>query len=659
MFITTQTSTAPKTSSGDRLAVLLTGTKCFALPRMRNRYILLADGFVLLVAACGAFVLRFDWYFVEQRPEFLPYVLAAPPLKLSVLYAFDMYRRFWRYASLDDLLALLLANSAASAAAAMFVLLAVYTGHVYEFSRSVIVLDWLLSFCAMVGIRVSVRLLGEGRRRPTRDVTPPKRVLIVGAGDAGAIVAREIQRNAQLGMSVEGFLDDDPVKVGKRIYSIPVVGGLGHLSHWVESLKVNEVIIAMPKASGTVIRDVVERCRAVGVASKIIPGVFELLDRDISVSRLRKVDITDLLRRAPVTHRVDCSAFVRDRTVLVTGAGGSIGRELCRQIAYGRPRRLVLLGHGENSIFEAQLELRDAFPAVQVEAIIADVRDRARLMRVFAGAGPEIVLHAAAHKHVPLMEANPEEAISNNVIGTQNVADAALTTGVSHLVLISSDKAVSPSSVMGASKRLAERIVRVAGERTGRGYVVVRFGNVLGSRGSVVPYFKRQIESGRPLEITHPEMRRFFMTIPEAVHLVLQAAAMGARGELFVLKMGEPLRIVDLARDLIRLSGISAEEAPLRFTGLRPGEKLQESLWEENAQIHPTAHPEVVRVVEHESPAAELLPAQVRMLMEATSQANHDNLYVALSSLIPTFCPPIWTESGRHVVVEPGRVEWP
>lgn len=606
---------------------------------MRNRYVLLADLFAFLMAACAAFGVRFDWYFFQHRPEFASFALVGMPVKATVFYAFGMYGRFWRYATIDDMVALAIASTVASVAMAVFVSAELLAGYIGEFSRAVFVADWLFTLSAVGAVRLSVRVIGESRSRlrlrPARGAD--RRVLVVGAGDAGAIVTREMQRNPQLRMTPVGFLDDDAVKIDKKIYGVPVVGRIAELPDAVEKLAVDEVVIAMPKAGGKALRSVAEDCRTVGVGSRIIPGVFELLGGDVSVSRLRDVDITDLLRRDPVVGDPDCSRFVEGRTVLVTGAGGSIGFELCRQIAHGRPRQLVLLGHGENSIFEARERLREMFPGVPLKAVIADVRNRVRLSRVFGDIRPQIVVHAAAHKHVPLMEENPEEAISNNVLGTQNVVEAALHTGVTRFVLISSDKAVSPSSIMGASKRVAEAIVRAAARRAGRPYVVVRFGNVLGSRGSVVPYFKNQIERGRPLCVTHPEMKRFFMTIPEAVHLVLQAAARGNADELFVLKMGEPLPIVQLAEDLIRLSGLSTEEVPIVFTGLRPGEKLEESLWEEGTIIENTDHPDILMLLETHAPPPDRLADLIEILAKATVNGDTGTIHAALGELVPTY----------------------
>jgi FlaA1/EpsC-like NDP-sugar epimerase len=602
---------------------------------MRNRYVLLADLVACAVAVCGAFALRFDLYFLVTRPEFVPYVLASPVIKVGVFFAFGMYRRFWRYASIFDLIALVFANIAASGATTIFVAAAIYRFYIYEFSRSVLILDWLMCLALTAGVRLAIRVAAESHRRSPAARAALKRVLIIGAGDAGILVAREMQRNSQLGMKVMGFLDDDPVKVGKSIHGRPVCGTTADLRNVINTFGVTEVVIAMPKAPGAAVRRIAEDCRRAGIVSRTIPGVFELLDGKVSVSRLRQVEISDLLRRPTVDGGPDASQYVHGRDVLVTGAGGSIGYELCRQIAHNRPRRLILLGHGENSIFETAARLREDFPDVRLEPIIADVRDQSRVPRVFERFRPEIVFHAAAHKHVPLMEHNPEEAISNNVLGTQNVVESALAADCQRFVMISTDKAVAPSNMMGASKRVAEAIVRDSGRRASRPFVVVRFGNVLGSRGSVVPIFKQKIEAGGPIPITHPEMKRYFMTIPEAVHLVVQAGGIGRSGELFVLKMGEPMRIVQLAEDLVRLSGLTTDEIPIVFTGLRAGEKLEESLWESAAIIEDTEHPEVLRVIEPEMLDGPELAARVELFRAAVQNGDLRTLNAVLADLMP------------------------
>ncbi|NTU65685.1 MAG: polysaccharide biosynthesis protein, partial [Chloroflexi bacterium] len=420
-----------------------------------------------------------------------------------------------------------------------------------------------------------------------------QRVLVVGAGDAGTIVVREMLNNPSLGMKVIGFVDDDPRKRSARIAGVPVLGNRRSLTQLVESHHIELVVIAIPTAPGREVRDIVTLCEKAGVPTKIMPGLYEMLGGTVSVNQLRNVQIEDLLRREPVqTDTEAVRRLIAGKRVLVTGGGGSIGSEVCRQILRCGPSDLLVLGHGENSIFDVCAQLNqqltamararvDASPvAPHIHAVIADVRFPDRIRAVFEQYRPQIVFHAAAHKHVPLMETNPTEAISNNVLGTRNLLDAAAVTGVERFVMISSDKAVRPKSIMGASKRVAELLVHQTAWEIGKPYVAVRFGNVLGSRGSVLQTFKQQIAVGGPITITHPEMKRYFMTIPEAVQLVLQAAVLGQGGEVFMLDMGEPVKIVDLAQDLIELSGLEVgHDIEIAFTGIRPGEKLHEELF--------------------------------------------------------------------------------
>ncbi|CAN5827420.1 nucleoside-diphosphate sugar epimerase/dehydratase [soil metagenome] len=608
---------------------------------MRNRYLLLCDVPIVAVAAYGAFALRFDWFFPLHRPEFAPFLIAVLLIKPVVFVLLGMYSRLWRYASVRDLNAVLIAVTASSVDISVLVAVGTLSGRLYEFSRAVLVIDWLLTLCGTGGVRMAVRMAAENSEGFgwTVRAQPLKRVLVVGAGDAGAMVVREVRRNPQLGMETVAFLDDESRKRGKHVQGVSVIGPISALTEAVERYRVAEVIIAMPKAPGAVVRTVTEACRESGIPSRIVPGVFELLGGQLNVSRLRKVDIADLLRRQQVLTPPGTGLYLAQKRVLVTGAGGSIGSELCRQIALASPASLVIVGHGENSIFDAQVQLREHFPAIPVQAVIADIRDPERLAACFRSHRPHIVFHAAAHKHVPLMEENPEEAITNNVIGTSNVVDACIAASVERLVMISTDKAVSPTSIMGASKRLAEMIVREGARRSGRAFSVVRFGNVLGSRGSVVPVFKRQIESGGPITITHPDVKRFFMTIPEAVHLVLQAGGLSSGGELFVLNMGESVRIVQLAEDLVRLSGLSAAEIPIAFTGLRPGEKLQEELWESDALVEPTNHPEVLRVREHDPIDGSQLARSLESLTSAARSGERLRLEASLAQWIPSYVP--------------------
>jgi FlaA1/EpsC-like NDP-sugar epimerase len=608
---------------------------------MRNRFVLLADVCLIPLAAFAAFALRFDWRFYTYRPEFLFFVIAAVAIKPAVFYWFGMYRRYWRYASLPDMMAVLLASSASLVAMGVFVTARLLYDPELEFARAVLLIDGLLTLTAAAAVRVSVRVLGESRARAreTQVGRPVRRVLVVGAGQAGAMVVREMERNRQLGMKPVGFLDDDQEKKGKQIHGVPVLGATSRLPQVVQERRVAEVIIAMPTAPGSQLRSIAEQCRQLNVVSRTVPGVFELLDGNVSVSRLRQIEIADLLRRAQVTPAKSSSSYVAGKHVLVTGAGGSIGAELCRQVALSHPASLILLGHGENSIYDVHVELRERFPGLNVIPVIADIRDMRRMGQLFTQLRPAIVFHAAAHKHVPLMEENPEEAVSNNIIGTHHVLEAALAAGTERFVLISTDKAVAPSSIMGASKRVAEMLVRAAARRTSGGYVVVRFGNVLGSRGSVVPHFKRQIERGGPITLTHPDMTRFFMTIPEAVHLVLEAGGIGRGGELFVLKMGAPVRITDLAQDLIKLSGFAAEEIPIVYTGIRPGEKLDEALWEDGAAAEATSHPDIVRVIETDAATLPDSADIVKAFAAAIQQGDESAVKAMLMQQLPAGAP--------------------
>lgn len=604
---------------------------------VRNRYLLLADLPLIVIAAFGAFVLRFDWLFLEHRPEFLAYVAAALVLKPSVYFPFGMYRRYWRYGTVQDLLAIAFAVSASAVAMAVFVGIGRIAGYLPQFARPVVMIDWLLTLALAGGLRISIRVIGDARHAAQKAASSrSRRVLVVGAGEAGTLVARELRKNPQLGMNAVAFLDDAPGKWNKQILGIPVRGPISTLESVVTGDRIDDIIIAIPTAAGAIVRAAAEACGRAGIVPRVVPGVFELLDGQVTVSRLRKVEIADLLRRPQLVGRAEHASYLAGQSVLITGAGGSIGSELARQVAYSKPSQLVLLGHGENSIFLVHERLRRQYPDVPIHAVIADVRNAARLDAVFRRFRPDVIFHAAAHKHVPLMEANPEEALTNNVRGTQHVLDASERWAVARLVLISTDKAVAPSSIMGASKRLAESLVIGAGWRGRRPYVVVRFGNVLGSRGSVVPTLQAQIERGGPITITHPDMKRYFMTIPEAVQLVLQSGGMGTAGDLFVLNMGEQLKVLDLAHDLLRLSGVDPAAVPIEFTGVRPGEKLEETLWEPAATVLATENPDVFRVREPDMhPDIDIRPL-VDELLAAAESGDRERLLLTLALAVPS-----------------------
>jgi FlaA1/EpsC-like NDP-sugar epimerase len=594
------------------------------ITRIRSRFpsalLLLADVIITVISIVVAFALRLEGDRVSDYTQALYYMIFLSLLiKPAIYYFFGLYRRLWAYASIKELT---LISTAVSVAAAIFwaIMLTLYITRIngarlLNYPRAILPIDLLLSLIGIGGLRFSIRLLAEGRTS-NKKILPRKarNVLIIGAGDAGALVVREMQKNPQLGLRPVGYLDDDPAKQRHQIHGVSVVGKLTDLRRALDFRPVDEVIIAIPSAGGKIVRLVTDICRLKGIPFRTMPGLFELIGGKVSVNRLREVDIADLLRREPAQIQDQLvGEALSGKRVLVTGAGGSIGREICRQIARWGPQMLILLGHGENSIFEAMLELREDFPALPLQLMIADIRDNPRIQSIFADFRPQVVFHAAAHKHVPLMESNIEDAVTNNIIGTKNVIQAATAVSSERLVLISTDKAIRPANVMGATKRIAEMLVLEASHRSGHAYSVVRFGNVLGSRGSVVPLFKRQIAHGGPVTVTHPDMKRYFMTIPEAVHLVLQAAAMGQGGEVFMLNMGQQVRILDLAEDLIRLSGLEpGKDVEIVFTGIRPGEKLSEDLWGDGMEYKKTTHPEISRAEAEET----ILPDDLDKLVE-------------------------------------------
>ncbi|NOT06267.1 MAG: polysaccharide biosynthesis protein [Anaerolineales bacterium] len=609
-------------------------------PNVRNRFVLIGDIALIIISVLGSFALRLD---VSELPFYFPAALimcgVALVIKIPVYFYFGLYRRLWVYASTSELRLITFAVTTASVLTSGVMLLLNFLNMVKPgMPRSALGIDWLLSLVLIGGSRFALRILAEQSASSRDALRGAKRTLIIGAGDAGALVVRELQKSSQLNLIPIGFLDDDLSKQDHQIYGVSVIGKVNKIASILDSKQVEEVIIAIPSAPGKIIRLVNDACRQKGISSRTIPGIYELIGGKVSVNRLREVDITDLLRRDPV--KIDdrlIGASFSGKRILVTGAGGSIGREICRQVARWNPSELVLLGHGENSIFESLLELSGNFPSLSIHPVIADVRDAERIQEMFKAHRPQVVFHAAAHKHVPLMEANVEEAVTNNVLGTRNVVEAANRHGVERLVLISTDKAVRPVSIMGATKRLAEMIVLDAAHRNKRVYSVVRFGNVLGSRGSVVPLFKNQIARGGPVTVTHPDMHRYFMTIPEAVHLVMQAAAMGAGGEVFMLNMGQQVRILDLAEDLIRLSGLEPHrDIEITFSGIRPGEKLREDLWEDGVQFEPTQHSEIYRAADEEKVDGAQLAPVVDELINLAHHSQTDNLIRLLDESIPS-----------------------
>jgi FlaA1/EpsC-like NDP-sugar epimerase len=609
---------------------------------LRNRYLFLLDTALFAAAILVAYALRFEgfvWTPGHTRTAMV-YLAVAVPLKLFIFYSCGLYRRLWRYAGVADLERIVNASTISGLAAAFLgaLVLPMLGLTTLRVPLSILFMDAFLTAAAATGPRLLVRILGRHNQR--RRLEDAQRVLIVGAGSAGEMIVRELLANPQLGLNPIGFVDDDVSKHGHRMADLPVFGPLSTIQDVVSIHNVGEVVIAMPRAPGALVREVVRAALEAGIKTRTVPAMYDILSGKIAVAQLREVEIQDLLRRDPIQTDLELvRELATGETVLVTGAGGSIGSELCRQLARLEPAQILLLGHGENSIFDVLHELAERFPRIALVPVIADIRDRERLRQVFERYKPYAVFHTAAHKHVPLMEENIAEAVTNNVLGTKNVSDLSAEFGVEHLVLISTDKAVRPTNVMGATKRVAEQIVQQVAEVQNRNFVAVRFGNVLGSRGSVVPTFLRQIRAGGPVTITHPEMRRYFMTIPEAVQLVLQAGALGRGGEVFVLDMGEPVKIVDLATDLIRLSGLEVgQDVEIRFTGTRPGEKLYEELFFNSENAIATEHPKVLRAKNGALPQG--LSTVVDMLIEAAQRGwSDEELRALLTRLVPDYIP--------------------
>lgn len=551
---------------------------------LRIILLMLFDSILVNLSVYFSLLLRFDG---AVEPKFLQAFISLIPwytiATIISLYFFRLYNRMWQYASLGEMYGIFKAVTTAQ----LLVVLCIYTIPLPYLPRSVYIMTLVLTLGFIGGSRLGWRVLRDFIINDSSSVA--KRALIIGAGDAGAMVARELTNNKSLNLLPIGFIDDSKQKQRLSLYDIPVMGNRYRIPQIVENHNIEEIIIAMPSVSGRTIREIMEICRDTPARLRIFHGGGELLNGN---QKIRNIELEDLLRRDPVRLNLDeIASYLTGKVVMVTGAGGSIGSELCRQICSYHPEKLVLIEYGENNLFDIDNELQAAYPDLVIAAELCDIKDRARLQQTFSKHSPQVVFHAAAHKHVPLMEKNPSEAIKNNVLGTRNVAEMADKFGTETFILISTDKAVNPTSIMGATKRIAEMVLQDFNQQSETHFSAVRFGNVLGSRGSVVPTFKQQIEKGGPVTVTHPDMTRYFMTIPEAVQLVIQAGAITNGGEIFVLDMGEPVKIVDLAYDLIQLHGYEPDkDIKIAFTGIRPGEKLYEELFSAREQMTATRH---------------------------------------------------------------------
>lgn len=610
----------------------------FELSQIRWMRILqiVLDAALIAFSFAGAYLVRFDghlgFHYAHQLFILLPVIVS---LRLLANWMFGVYRRLWRYTGLTEVMELgcsvLVVTTLIMIGRALGVV-AIEGNHL---SYGIIVIDAGLCMMMLSAPRVMRRLQTEHSQRRHWRQPARRRALVIGAGDAGQMVLRELSLRPDLGVDVVGILDDDPHKLRKRIGNITVFGTTAELSRLVENLMIDQVIIAIPSAPPHEIRRIVDVCRKAEVETRILPGLFELINGRVSVSQLREVSLEDLLGREPVKlDSASIAGYLEDRCVLVTGAGGSIGSELCRQIMRFQPRKLILLGRGENSIFAIQQELQARPEPVELATIIADIRDQKRMINIFEKHKPQVVFHAAAHKHVPLMEDNVCEAITNNVRGTQVIAELSAEYAVETFVLVSSDKAVNPTSVMGATKRLAEMVVQELSRRSTTKYVAVRFGNVLASRGSVIPLWRQQIQAGGPVTVTHPEATRYFMLIPEAVQLIIQAGAAGAGGEIFVLDMGKPVKILDLAQDLIKFSGLRpGQDVEIKFIGLRPGEKLYEELLTEAEGLTKTVY-EKIFVGQPQYIEQSMLHGEIARLVQFAGDDDDDAIRKTLDALV-------------------------
>ena len=614
--------------------------------------ILLLDTILLCVAFFLSHLMRFDFnppdWAMERFWQLLPVVVGGKLICFSVL---GLYKGMWRYTSIADLIKIIKAATVASLA---LIVLILYKTRFDMVSRSVFVIDWSLSIMMIIGLRVVIRLCFENFTREIkisdlRHMIPVmlgknyksgRAMLIIGAGDCGEKICRQFRENPSVQSHVKGFLDDDRSKIGRNIHGVPVLGTIDEIETIAPGMEIDEVIIAIPSAGSKRMRRIVDQCRRADVDFKIIPDMGELIDGRINISAIRNVEYRDLLGREPVRlDKEKIGRYLYGRTVLVTGAGGSIGTGLCRQICRFAPKTVLLLERAESPLYEIDLELTKHFENIDVVPVLADIQEKPELTRIFTRFQPEIVFHTAAYKHVPMMERHPWKAVENNIMGTQNLVETARNFKCDRFVFVSTDKAVNPVNVMGASKRVCELLVQKENtvDRSGPRFITVRFGNVIGSVGSVIPLFKKQIQEGGPVTVTHPDMIRYFMLIPEACQLILQAGAMGGGGEIFILEMGEPVKIDQMARDLIRFSGFEpGVDIPIVYKGLRPGEKLYEELMTDLEGVVPTDHKKIRVLSSHTGDLGEL-ESRLASLKKAAEDRDADQIRQQLQRIVPEY----------------------
>ena len=611
---------------------------------MRKRFIsgvlIIIDTILINFAFLLAFYIRFDGNIMGDMAAgyfevYLRNAFVLTLIKLTLLYVFGLYKSLWKYASIEEVIQIVGASFVTNTGVITYMMMTQQ-----RLPRSIYILIFLLDIILIGGVRLSYRMTRNIRTRNFNQFfgrNIQKRIMIIGAGQAGAMVIKELKRHGDLNSKAVAIIDDDESKLGAKIHGVPVLGDRYHIKKTAEAKKIDEIIIAIPSASKNEIREIVEECSRTKCKLKILPGIYEIIDGQVSIKEIRDVEIEDLLGREPIKVDLDeISSYLTDKVVLVTGGGGSIGSELCRQIAGFHPRKLLILDIYENNAYDIQNELRMTYPKLDLEVLIASIRDKERLNEIFSQYKPEVVFHAAAHKHVPLMEASPQEAVKNNIFGTKNVAECAHEFGSRRFVLISTDKAVNPTNIMGATKRVAEMLIQSMDKMSKTEFVAVRFGNVLGSNGSVIPLFKKQIAAGGPVTVTDPEMTRYFMTIPEAVQLVIQAGSMAKGGEIFILDMGQPVKIIDLAKNLIRLSGFEPNvDIDIEIIGLRPGEKLYEELLLDEEGLTATKHDKIF-VGKPVFTDLKLLHRELEILTEHLSEGSSE-IKEYMVKMVPTY----------------------
>ncbi|MEW6606951.1 MAG: nucleoside-diphosphate sugar epimerase/dehydratase [bacterium] len=589
---------------------------------------LIADGVMSVIILYLAFWVRFGGHLTNiEFDQFYTVLPVFILVRLASFYFFGLYRGLWRYASLQDFIIIIQAVTCS-----IIVMVVIIFFARWSFPRTVLLIDWAFSIIFISARKFLPRLIREFQWKQTEK----KRVLIAGAGDAGEMIIREIKSNPDSEYRVVGFIDDHHQKQGMRIHGIEVIGKKEDIPHLVTNKKIDEVIIAMPSVPGKIIYKIVSICNEIGVQCKTIPGLGELIRGDVSIKELRDIHLEDLLRRPPVTVNLDeISAYLHNKCILVTGAAGSIGAELCREILNFSPKKLILFDHNENDLFFLEHELNTNKDILKI--CLGDIKDRAKMSLVMERFMPEVIFHTAAHKHVPMMELNPEEAVKNNIIGTKILTELAEKYHIAKFIYISTDKAVNPTSIMGATKRVGELLVQSKKGQTQ--FISVRFGNVLGSAGSVVPLFRKQIEEGGPVTVTHPEATRYFMTAPEAVNLIIQAGAMGKGGEVFILDMGEPVKITDLARDLIMLSGFEPDkDIEIKFIGLRPGEKLHEEILTAEEGVNATFHKQIF-IAKPDIIDVGTLETKINELTYLAEKGDRKGIVQKLMEFVPNYNP--------------------